>query len=91
MMKARLAWFYGWAPESLNQMDLQEGYSYYEAITQIEAQQTLLELRIQDWPFMKKESRNRWHRKLHRKAYPRTHQKPVSVEQLADIIRRQVR
>lgn len=42
----------------------------WEAITVIEAQEILTQLRIADWPNMKKSERTTFHRKLISKAYP---------------------
>lgn len=82
-MMARLAWFYGWSIEDIKNLEQDDAHDWYAAITQIEAQQTLLLLKIQDWPDMKKESRSTWHKELHRMAYPATHKELVSTEELA--------
>jgi hypothetical protein len=42
------------------------------AITQIEAQQTLLEMRLMDHPNSKQSARESWHREMHRLAYPKS-------------------
>lgn len=85
-MQARLAWFYKWSPQVIKDMPLDEAYDFFEAISVIEAQQTLLELRVSDWPYMKKDARSRWHRSLHKTAYPATHKNPVSTEKLMEMI-----
>jgi hypothetical protein len=44
--------------------------SLWESITQIEAQQVLIQLQIESWPHMKQQARDKWHRKLNQQAYP---------------------
>jgi hypothetical protein len=46
--------------------------AYWRSITIIEAQQTLIALKICDFPHMKKSDRQKWHRQLHKQAYPAT-------------------
>lgn len=64
--------------------DYQEGL--WQAITQIEAQGLLLELTVEDYPWMKKDARRKLHREWHRKAYPRTHENTerLTTTQLAE-------
>ena len=59
--------------------------AYWQAITIIEAQEILIQLRIADYPDMKPESRKKTHREFHRMAYPRTHDSSevMTTEQLA--------
>jgi len=62
----------------------EEASGYWLAISTIEAQQTLLKLRLMDWPNMKKQDRQSWHRQLHKVAYPETHSgKELSTKDLA--------
>jgi len=42
----------------------------WEAITQIEAEQVLIQLQVESWPHMKQSSRDKWHRQLSKQAYP---------------------
>lgn len=86
---AKLAWFYGWGPQAVSDLDTYEAADYYQCITLIEAQQTLLALKVQDWPNMKQDNRAKWHRELHKKAYPSTHKKIVTTAELANLIRGQ--
>lgn len=85
-MMAKLAWFYGWSPLEVAELDGSEAEEYYLAITQIEAQQTLLALNVQDWPNMKPDKRQKWHRAIHKLAYPATHKKQVTTADLARLI-----
>jgi hypothetical protein len=62
--------------------------AYWKAITVIEAQDTLMQLRTHDWPNMKKADRKKFHRKMHEMAYPQVHDdEPLTTEQLAARIR----
>lgn len=46
-------------------------------------------MRLADYPHMKKEDRRKWHRDMHRLAYPKTHEtgETLSMEALAERIR----
>ena len=59
---------------------------YWEAITQIEAQEILVKLRVADWPNMKSSDRSKWHRELHKMAYPVVHSKEITTQDLASLI-----
>lgn len=57
---------------------------YWLAITQIEAQELLLGIRVASFPQTKEEHRNRLHREWTRAAYPNTDSGPeLTTEQLA--------
>jgi len=65
-------------------------YAYWEAITAIESQELLLQLRVADWPSMKKKDRASFHRRMHRMAYPKTDSdrtKPISTKELHEKLR----
>jgi predicted RNA-binding protein len=47
--------------------------AYWLAITQIEAQDYLVQLRVAAYPTLDKSAQRRTHREFHRLAYPRTH------------------
>ena len=70
-------------------LDLDTAESYWLAITQIEAQQLLLQLSVSQYPWMKKESQKRLHRQWHRLAYPETHDetKALTTAELAERIK----
>lgn len=59
---------------------------YFDAIRVIDAQERLVEFSTQDRPNMKKSQREKLHKQLHRAAYPATHSKPVSPQELAKIL-----
>lgn len=65
-----MAFFYGWTNEQLQQLDVDEFNDYWHAITIIEAQEQLKRLSVADWPNLKKQSREKQHRQLHKDAYP---------------------
>jgi len=45
---------------------------YYMAITTLEAQEMLVEMRLSDYPNMKKNDRSKLHRQMFKLAYPKT-------------------
>ena len=61
---------------------------YWQAITLIEAQETLKSLIISDWPNLKNTEREKRHRQLHMDAYPDSFNetKQVGVNELARIL-----
>ena len=50
------------------------------------AQDQLFLLSVADWPKMKKSSRDKMHRSIHRIAFPRTHSEPIGPQELAKIL-----
>lgn len=56
----------------MRQLPVSDAHDYWLAITQIEAQDILIKLRISDWPNMKSSERRKWHRELYKMAYPAT-------------------
>jgi hypothetical protein len=66
-------------------MDAERLEEYWQAITIIEAQEVLVQLRVMDFPNMKQEARRKTHKEFHALAYPRTHDtsQRLSTEQLA--------
>jgi len=67
-----MARFYGWTPADIDSLDIDTADRYWRAITVIEAQDILLQLRIADWPYLKKNPRSSFHRQMHKLAYPDT-------------------
>lgn len=61
---------------------------YWNAITAIEAQDTLVAFTISQWPDMSNSDRERIHRKLHSQAYPESFidKKPLSAEHLQRLL-----
>jgi hypothetical protein len=59
------------------------------AITQIEAQELLLDIRVSQYPWLKKDGQRSTHRQFHKLAYPTTHDAsaPVTTEELAERLR----
>jgi len=82
-MLAKLASFYGWRHEEILQLDYEVAQGYWLAITAIEAQEILINMRLADWPNMKGPARQKWHRDVHRMAYPSSHSKAITPEELA--------
>ena len=70
-------------------MDCDNFSDYWEAITVIEAQETLMSYSQADWPNTKKDERRERHRKLHSMAYPNAWKKSekMSGEQMAELLK----
>jgi hypothetical protein len=65
-------------------MDADRASMYWRGITVIEAQETLLNLRIATFSNAKQGQRDRWHRELHKMAYPVVHSgAPITTEELS--------
>jgi hypothetical protein len=80
-----MARFYGWTNNEIESLDCVDFAAYLEAITVLEAQEILLQMRIQDHPHQDESARRSFHRDVWRKAYP--NQETVSSEKAADILR----
>ena len=66
--------------------------AYWQAITVLEAQEALIQLRVSDYPGMKKDNRMATHKQFHKLAYPKTHDaETVTTEQLAERIKAAIR
>ena len=51
-------------------MPYDRAVEYYEAITVIEAQQTLVDMNVSDYPRMKSDGRKKYYRSMRKLAYP---------------------
>ena len=62
----------------------------WECITMIEAQEQLKELTSKDWPNMKKATREKFHKELYSKAYPKEMRtkKYITVQDLQKVLGR---
>ncbi len=59
------------SPIDLGNMSEHDINIMWECITMIESQKQLLRLQVQDWPNLKKERREKIHKDLMSKAYPK--------------------
>lgn len=82
-MLAKIASFYGWRHDEILALDYEAVVAYWQAITVIEAQEVLIQMRLADWPNMKGPARQKWHRDIHRAAYPHQKRKAMTPEELA--------
>ena len=62
-------------------MDYAYALEYYEAITIIEAQDSLIEMNIIDYPRMTKEDRRRYHKEMYKRAYPQELKKEMEFDE----------
>lgn len=77
--------FYGWNLEYIEALEYEKFNQCWLAITMIEAQETLINLTLADYPNMKDKDRKRLHRDMHKKAYFQREDKAVKVEDLQNI------
>lgn len=80
-----MARFYGWTPDEVYDLDVQQMSDFVLGMEQIECQEALLDIKIVSYPYTKKDSQSSFHRKLHNKAYPQE-QKPMTMERLAEML-----
>lgn len=81
--------FYCIGLEEVNNLDPEDAEGLWLAITQIEAQDLLMQLRVADYPHMKDGGRSRIHREWHKLAYPRTQERlnSLSTKEFAEHLR----
>lgn len=61
---------------------------YVESMGKIEAHEMLMDMKIQEYPNMKMDAKNRLHRKLYNQAYPFSESnKPLSAEQVFSMMK----
>lgn len=62
--------FYGMSKSEVESMTLDEFSMYWEAITILEAQESLLNMNVAAYPMMKKEEAKKFHKDVFIKAFP---------------------
>jgi hypothetical protein len=67
----------------IESLEWDEAETYWSAIPMIEAQETLLQIKIASWPTMKERAQTRWHRQLSKIAYPQEEERVLSGDELA--------
>lgn len=61
---------------------------YWQAVTILQAQEALIQMKIADYPNMKKADRQKLHKELHKKAYPKNGDgKKLTTEELYKRVR----
>ena len=76
-------------PSELMELDNYLVFQLMAAIPALEAQEAIFQLRVQDWPNMKKEARTKMFRDLNKAANPRiieSEQKPLTTADLAALL-----
>lgn len=84
-MQARLAWFYGWTDKDISELTLDRAFMYYEAMTQIQAQDTLVNMNVIAYPHMKQKERSKFHSEINKRAYPQE-KKTITAKDMARIL-----
>ena len=88
-MIARVVRFYGIDPDRVLDIDNETVIKLSMAIEAIQAQETIAQLKVADWPNLKKEARNKLFRDLNKLANPCTivrEQKPLTTADLAALL-----
>lgn len=80
--------FYGLSFQDVLNLPVVSAEMLLEQIESVRAKETLLALKIADYPHLKKEARTKWARELHKVAYPGSddRQKPVTTADLARLM-----
>lgn len=79
-----MAWFYGWTPEVVGSLASSEVEFHWLAMTQIEAEQSILQIKINAFPNMTKANREKLLGELRQHmSYVDNNSKPVTLEELA--------
>lgn len=82
-----MASFYGWSHEYIEEMDYGIALEYYEAISVIEAQDALINMKVVDHPRANAESRKKFHRDMKKVAYPQGLQREMEFEEFIEVMR----
>lgn len=67
-------------------MDVDSTQVYFQAMETLMAQERLHDLGAHDWPNVKRDTRSKIHRDLHKVAYPATYEKTVTPDELAKLL-----
>lgn len=65
-----MARFYSFSHKDMMDMDLDTFHSYWLMIDRLEPQEMLVDMSVGDYANMKKEDRKKYHKDIHKKAYP---------------------
>lgn len=82
--------FYGLSLVDVYGMDHHDAYMLLKAMEALQARENISELRVQDWPNLKKEARSKLFRDLNKLANPsmiKEERRPLTTEDLAALIR----
>jgi hypothetical protein len=80
--------FYGLTPDEVWALPAEDEEMLWQAITVVEAQETLVQLQVASYAHMKPDDQRKLHRKLHEMAFPTVYEKPVALtpEQMAKLL-----
>lgn len=71
----------------LESLDTDKADRYWRAITVIEAQSVLVQLKVASYPYMSKDDQGSLFREIHAQAYPNQKKERVSLEEFANRLR----
>ena len=75
--------FYGMTLDSVKKLPFSEFLNMWNCITMIEAQDTLLQIKIANYPNMGTQDKKKFHREMYKKAFIEKEVKALSTEELA--------
>jgi hypothetical protein len=85
-MDAKMCRFYGFTYDYVQSIPIDDYFDLWQAITQLEAQENLMQMTIMDYPKMRKDDRKKLHRKFRRMAYPSTGKNAISASEMKKIL-----
>lgn len=71
--------FYGMSLAEVDGLTNEANEMLWQAVTIVEAQETLVNMKVSSFPHMKKEDIDKTHRSIHRLAFPAIYEKPVEI------------
>lgn len=88
MQVARLCHFYGWSIEYVLELSVDLAELMIDAATKIEAHNMLINMRVADFPYLKKESRTRTYKEVLKRASfnESVNEEPMTHERLAKFL-----
>lgn len=89
MFKARLARFYGWSPDVIENLDVDRADSYWKCIDVIESREMLMKFTQMDYPHLKDDKRRELFKKFDSKTkVKKSETKKITNKELMDILSR---
>lgn len=77
--------FYRLTPKELYELSNEFVEKLWEGITMLEAQAALIQLKIVDFPNMTKHTREKFHKELYKKAYPKMFLEKKTINSMEDL------
>ena len=87
-MFVKLCHSFGWTHAEVQSLDWDTAIMYWQGITIIEAQNSLIELSIASYPYMKRNAQQKMHKEFHAQAFPKVHDtsRVLTTKELMELI-----